>query len=109
MKKISLTRNNEPTFVNKDISHVKVFSPKLRFFRDEYSIGRLLGQGRFGRVHMCRDKISGKICAVKLFTDNSNEMREHYMREVLVLKLLDHKHIAKLVEYFSQNQQFTIV
>ena len=67
----------------------------------EYTMGRELGRGRFGKVYMCRDKKTGKICAAKVFTEVNKELREYYMREVAMLKRLDHIHIAKLVDYFE--------
>ena len=36
--------------------------------QDKYIVGKILGYGAFGEIRKVKDKIAGKICAMKIMT-----------------------------------------
>uniref|UniRef100_J3MTD2 non-specific serine/threonine protein kinase n=1 Tax=Oryza brachyantha TaxID=4533 RepID=J3MTD2_ORYBR len=69
-----------------------------------YEIGRVLGRGNFGRVHVARDLRTGKSVAMKVVTKEKvvrAGMVEQIMREIGVMKRVSHPNIVELHEVMA--------
>lgn len=70
----------------------------------------LVGEGAFGRVHCCTDRLARTRRAVKVIDlPNLVERRDALNREVASLVSLDHPHIVRLIEYFLEDDQVLLV
>ena len=74
---------------------------------------RTLGQGAFGLVYLGKHKISGVERAIKnINKDQANLSKEEektLIKEINILKTLDHPNIMKVYEYFNTPDCFSIV
>ena len=74
---------------------------------------RTLGEGSFGLVYLGKHKISGVERAIKnINKDKANLTKEEertLVKEINILKTLDHPNIMKVYEYFNTNDCFSIV
>ena len=74
---------------------------------------RTLGEGSFGLVYLGKHKISGVERAIKnINKDQANLSREEektLIKEINILKTLDHPNIMKVYEYFNTPDCFSIV
>lgn len=79
----------------------------------QYYEGKLiLGRGSFGRVVECEDRITKQRYAVKIIARRSVRSEislETFIKEVEVLKELDHPNIMKTHEYFKDDEYFYLV
>ncbi|KAG7253536.1 hypothetical protein CRUP_002118, partial [Coryphaenoides rupestris] len=68
--------------------------------RDDIVLGRILGEGFFGEVHdgiyksPTGDRIS---VAVKTCKDCSADVKQKFLSEAELMKMLDHRHIVRLI------------
>jgi calcium-dependent protein kinase len=80
---------------------------------DNYDNIRTLGEGAFGLVYLGKHKISGVERAIKnINKDRANLSKEEektLIREINILKTLDHPNIMKVYEYFNNPNCFSIV
>jgi serine/threonine protein kinase len=79
---------------------------------DFYKIGKLLGKGAFGKVHLGVHKLTGKLVAIKSikkeFLTNS-QSKKKVMQEFSILKLLRHDSIIRLYETFESSKHILFV
>jgi serine/threonine protein kinase len=69
---------------------------------DRYEIVSSLGQGGAGAVYKCRDRVSGKLFAIKLLFANRLQNPQailRFQREAQIAARLNHPFIAKLHDY----------
>lgn len=81
-------------------------------FSDRYSGIKVLGKGSFGEVVLCKDKVSGQECAVKVISKASmkkGSSTSSLLREIELLKELDHPNIMKLYEFFEDSGYYYLV
>eukprot|EP01069_Polyplicarium_translucidae_P003475 Polyplicarium_translucidae@DN231_c0_g1_i2.p1 len=81
-------------------------------FSDRYQGLKVLGKGSFGEVILCKDKTTGNECAVKVISKRSlkrGASAESLLREVQLLKELDHPNIMKLYEFFADSGYYYLV
>ena len=72
-------------------------------FNSHYKIISYLGEGSFGKVFKAREISSGRIIAVKkMFIDNSKLKYNKTIKEINLLKNLDHPNIVKYYDYFQE-------
>jgi len=70
---------------------------------DDFEFGRLLGEGKFGKVYLVREKASSYICALKILSKAQLQHAgvEHQLRrEIEIQSRLRHPNILKLYGYF---------
>jgi len=60
-------------------------------------IGKILGEGSYGTVHMATDSINGEVCAIKILNKNkmNSDMLLRTFFEADIMKQLKHKNILK--------------
>lgn len=81
-------------------------------FGDRYNIAEdcLLGQGSFGKVNPCVDKLADTTRAVKrICLPGEVSEQDELKNEIDALIALDHPHIVRLVEYFIEGGQVLLV
>eukprot|EP00914_Ancora_sagittata_P001760 GHVO01004200.1.p1 GENE.GHVO01004200.1~~GHVO01004200.1.p1 ORF type:complete len:523 (+),score=99.29 GHVO01004200.1:36-1604(+) len=81
-------------------------------FSERYQGLKVLGKGSFGEVILCRDKTTSNECAVKVISKRSlkrGASAESLLREVQLLKELDHPNIMKLYEFFADSGYYYLV
>ncbi|CAH0722471.1 unnamed protein product, partial [Brenthis ino] len=67
--------------------------------RLKYSVGKIIGDGNFAVVRICKDKTSGKEYALKVIDKAKCKGKEHYVEaEVRVMRKLCHPRIVSLIE-----------
>ncbi|XBH55155.1 CBL-interacting protein kinase 6 [Aegilops tauschii subsp. strangulata] len=69
-----------------------------------YEMGRVLGHGNFGRVHIARDLRTGRAVAVKVVAKDKvvrAGMVEQIKREIAVMKRVSHPNIVELHEVMA--------
>jgi serine/threonine protein kinase len=76
-------------------------------FNERYLLGRVLGSGSFSTVRLAVDRFTGKEWACKIVTEQAE--RELLLREVEILKQLDHPNLLKYREHFSTPENLYII
>ncbi len=79
--------------------------------QDRYRIVELIGQGGMGAVYLTEDlHLKGKRCALKEIDYSADTdpkvkaaLRDQFHREAIALDNLDHPHLPKVFDYFSQD------
>lgn len=81
-------------------------------FQDVYRVTQSLASGTFGEVKICFHRESGQKRAVKLFrrelmnsTDDSNQL----LKEISILRNLDHPNIIRTFEFFEDSKRLYLV
>jgi cyclin-dependent kinase-like len=70
-----------------------------------------IGEGTYGVVLKCRHKETGQIVAIKKFkeSDEDEQVRKTALREVRILKQLNHDNIVNLIEVFRRKGKLYLV
>lgn len=77
-----------------------------------YTIVRKIGKGTYGLVYKVVHKITGQIRALKVIKKDNIWIRddgEDFLKEIEILKKVDHINIAKIYEYFEDELNYFIV
>ena len=86
---------------------------RARVLRDDLEVLRTVGEGAYGVVMRCRDRVTGEIVAVKEFKINSadpdvEEVRRTSTREVTVLRALSHPNIVAYLGDFYAGEKLYV-
>ncbi|KAK7306523.1 hypothetical protein VNO77_44470 [Canavalia gladiata] len=77
---------------------------KAKILMQRYEVGRLLGQGNFGKVYHARNLKTGQSVAIKVLNKEMLMrvgMKEHIKREISVMRLVRHPNIVQLYEVMA--------
>lgn len=81
--------------------------------KDYYQFGSQIGKGSFGSVFMAKHKQTGDLRAIKIIKkshgDRSTWITNDIIREIELLKSLDHQNIVKIFEFYEGVKMFYIV
>lgn len=80
--------------------------------RDHYEVKELIGEGAYGQVRKVTHRLTGENRAIKIIskkTIKNEEDRVNILREMDVLKNLDHPNILKLHETYEDKFSYSIV
>ena len=85
------------------INDINTYQLPLNCFQSHYKIIQYLGEGSFGKVFKAREISTGKIIAVKKMSINNSEKKySNIIKEINLLKHLDHPNIVKYYDYFKE-------
>ena len=78
----------------------------------KYEIGHTIGKGAYAKVKLVKNMITQEKCAMKIYDKdklNDNSKKRCVYREIEILKRINHKNIAKLVEVINTQNHILIV
>ncbi|XP_049354663.1 CBL-interacting protein kinase 18-like [Solanum verrucosum] len=78
----------------------------------KYELGRLLGQGNFGKVYYGRDLKSGQTVAIKVIDKEKVQkagLTEQTKREISVMAMVKHPHVVQLYEVMATKSKIYFV
>ncbi|GJQ14356.1 hypothetical protein GpartN1_g6147.t1 [Galdieria partita] len=82
------------------------FRPLLSRYREDFEYLRLLGRGGFGSVMKVRNKLDGRIYALKRVALTEELLQErHILREVTTLSRLSHPHVVRYHHAWLENNE----
>ncbi|XP_062302798.1 protein-tyrosine kinase 2-beta isoform X5 [Osmerus eperlanus] len=85
---------------------------RFRLSRDDIIVGRILGEGFFGEVHdgMYKSPTGERVrVAVKTCKDCSDEVKEKFLSEAVLMKSLDHPHIVRLIGAIEEDPVWIVM
>lgn len=68
---------------------------KIRWIWNDYSKLERVGQGQYGKVYKAINKLTGGIVAVKATPTDNDGILATTLREVVILRTLNHENIVK--------------
>ena len=113
-KRSTLAELSRLAYMSKDIKIKNLITLINSKPEDNYKIINKLGKGSFGSVYKVKHKITGEIRAMKIIknttvTDNSGEANKKFLKEIQVLRELEHPNIIKIFEYYIDNKYHYII
>ena len=78
----------------------------------KYEIGHTLGKGAYAKVKVVTNLLTNEKCAMKIYDKdklNDNSKRKCVYREIEILKRINHRNIAKLIEVITTQNHILIV
>ncbi|KAM6223727.1 LOW QUALITY PROTEIN: myosin light chain kinase 3 [Rhynchocyon petersi] len=69
----------------------------------------VLGGGRFGQVHRCKEKSTGLPLAAKIIKVKSAKDREDMNNEINIMNQLNHVNLIQLYDAFESKNSFTLI
>ena len=78
----------------------------------KYDIGHTIGKGAYAKVKIVTNMITQEKCAMKIYDKdklNDNSKKKCVYREIEILKRINHRNIAKLVEVINTQNHILIV
>lgn len=93
------------------ISSEIFFSIKKTDILAEYQVGKILGEGSYGQVKLVRHRRTNMERAMKIIKKAgvSEEEKETMMKEVSILKSLDHPNIIKIFDLYEDDTKLYLI
>ncbi|PKU69677.1 Serine/threonine-protein kinase Aurora-3 [Dendrobium catenatum] len=79
---------------------------------DDFEIGKFIGEGKFGKVYLAREKQSGYVVALKVIFKKKLEKYQffgHLRREIEIQHNLDHPNVLRLFAWFHDETRVFLV
>ncbi|KAI0503679.1 hypothetical protein KFK09_014614 [Dendrobium nobile] len=79
---------------------------------DDFEIGKFIGEGKFGKVYLTREKQSGYVVALKVIFKKMLEKYQffgHLRREIEIQHSLDHPNVLRLFAWFHDETRVFLV
>jgi len=115
LKAFSLKKTITKRGLKKDlfgpISNQMFFSVKKQDIREDFEVGRKIGEGSFGEVMLVTHKKSGMKRAMKILAKDSIEDHDKntLLKEVAILKMLDHPNIIKIYDMYEDDRFYYLI
>jgi len=80
--------------------------------KDHYDIIENIAAGNYGMVKKVKNKFSGCIRAMKLIKKAFIDLQEdekNFMKEIAILRSLDHINIIKIYEFYQDEKSFYFI
>jgi MAP/microtubule affinity-regulating kinase len=81
-------------------------------FKEEYAVGKVVGQGAYASVRVALYKPEGKKVAIKVYEKGKiceAQRKKSVRREIKILQMLDHPHIVKILNVVETNNHLNII
>lgn len=91
--------------------YIQPTTPK-QFHLGMFEIGRPLGKGKFGRVYLARERLTGFICALKVLHKNElqqGKVEKQVRREIEIQSNLRHPNILQLYGHFHDSKRVFLI
>ncbi|XP_039828430.1 serine/threonine-protein kinase Aurora-3-like [Panicum virgatum] len=78
----------------------------------DFEIGKYIGEGKFGKVYLAREKQSGYVVALKVMYKAKLEkyrFHAHLRREIEIQHGLDHPNVLRLFAWFHDEERVVLV
>ncbi|XP_062213238.1 serine/threonine-protein kinase Aurora-3-like isoform X3 [Phragmites australis] len=78
----------------------------------DFEIGKYIGEGKFGKVYLAREKQSGYVVALKVMYKAKLEkyrFHAHLRREIEIQHGLDHPNVLRLFAWFHDDERVVLV
>ncbi|XP_062571039.1 myosin light chain kinase, smooth muscle-like isoform X2 [Saccostrea cucullata] len=91
------------------------FEPKIvtlqeeKKFEEDYDLQDVIGKGKFGKVHKCLEKASGKTFAAKVVKCRTQKEKENLKQEVEIMNCLTHPKLLMLWDAFETARSVVLV
>jgi len=87
------------------------FAEAERIFRAQYEVTEVLGEGTYGKVRKARNRQTGEFRALKQMKLNNRDegVPSTAIREVAILKELQHENIVRLYDIFCKPGELVLV
>ncbi|KAH7472569.1 putative myosin light chain kinase [Phytophthora ramorum] len=83
--------------------------PVARDFHDKYSVGSVLGSGKYSVVKRCTNKVTSEQFAVKIIDKRQMIEVRFLKRELEIMYALRHDGVVRLMELFETNDSLFLV
>lgn len=91
------------------IAHLLDDVPVSRNFQENYTVGKILGSGKYSVVKECKHVATGMSYAVKIIDKRQMMEVKFLKRELEIMYGLRHEGVAQLVELFESNDELFLV
>ena len=95
------------------INNNMIVQEKKTSFRSEYDLQECLGEGSFGKVYKTKQIHTNNVRATKIIDKKllkiSKLEEDQFIKEISILKLLDHPNIMKIYEYFDTSKKLYLI
>ncbi|CAL4919245.1 unnamed protein product [Urochloa decumbens] len=86
--------------------------PREEWSMSDFEIGKYIGEGKFGKVYLAREKKSGYVVALKVMYKAKLEkyrFHAHLRREIEIQHGLDHPNVLRLFAWFQDEERVVLV
>ena len=111
----NLITNDNNLFVNTSKSNFRITSTMSNNNNnklEKYNIGNMIGKGAYANVKLITNKITNEKFAMKIYEKiklNDNLKKKCVYKEIEILKRINHKNIARLIEVIHTETQILII
>jgi len=95
--------------VSSSVCKYSVMNEQARSLKECYELGKKLGHGSFGVVHVAQGKECQRTCVVKIVDTNADDHFQGLDHEIKIHSVLDHPNVVKLYETFRDQAELHIV
>ncbi|ALC49206.1 LIMK1, partial [Drosophila busckii] len=86
-----------------------VQKPQRIFRASDLVMGEKLGEGFFGKVYKVTHRLTGELMVLKELHRADEEAQRNFIKEVAVLRLLDHRHVLKFIGVLYKDKKLHMV
>ncbi|EDV92288.1 LIM domain kinase 1 isoform X2 [Drosophila grimshawi] len=86
-----------------------VQKPQRIFRATDLVMGEKLGEGFFGKVYKVTHRLTGELMVLKELHRADEEAQRNFIKEVAVLRLLDHRHVLKFIGVLYKDKKLHMV